>query len=117
MFRVRSHFRESKDLDPSLRTRRLVPCKRHRDVGHNLHLRRNRDALTHLADADLHRLSVQSLESDRKLARTFLFTAEDAVKIRPFFAWYDLWIGFFWDQKKQTFYILPIPCFGIRIEF
>lgn len=33
------------------------------------------------------------------------------------FAWYDLWIGFYWDRKARKLYFLPIPCFGIVIQF
>jgi hypothetical protein len=35
--------------------------------------------------------------------------------IRPIFAWYDLWIGAFWDSRKRKLYIFPIPCFGLVI--
>lgn len=38
------------------------------------------------------------------------------MKIKPIFAWYDLWIGAFWDKAKRKLYILPIPCFGILFE-
>lgn len=33
------------------------------------------------------------------------------------FAWYDLWVGLFWDKKKKWLYILPIPMFGIILKF
>jgi len=33
------------------------------------------------------------------------------------FAWYDLWIGIYWDKKKRRLYILPIPMVGIYIQF
>jgi hypothetical protein len=33
------------------------------------------------------------------------------------FAWYDFWIGLFWDQEKHRLYIFPVPCFGIMLEF
>ncbi len=39
------------------------------------------------------------------------------MKVRPIFAWYDLWIGAFWDAPKRRLYILPLPCVGIRIDF
>jgi hypothetical protein len=38
------------------------------------------------------------------------------MKIKFLFAWYDLWIGLFWDSKKKWLYILPIPMFGIIIQ-
>lgn len=38
------------------------------------------------------------------------------MKIRPLFAWYDLWIGAFWDKAKRKLYVLPLPCVGIVFE-
>ena len=37
--------------------------------------------------------------------------------IRPLFAWYDLWVGVFWDRISRKLYILPLPCIGIVIHF
>lgn len=39
------------------------------------------------------------------------------MKLRPIFAWYDLWIGAFWDRPKRRLYLFPVPCFGIVIDF
>lgn len=39
------------------------------------------------------------------------------MKIKPMFAWYDFWVGWFYDKVKRSLYIFPIPMFGIKIEF
>nr|WP_294897794.1 hypothetical protein [uncultured Pedobacter sp.] len=39
------------------------------------------------------------------------------MRIQLLFAWYDLWIGAFWDAKKKWLYILPLPCIGIILKF
>ena len=39
------------------------------------------------------------------------------VRIALLSAWYDLWVGFFWDKKKKWLYILPVPMLGIILKF
>jgi hypothetical protein len=39
------------------------------------------------------------------------------MKIKPVLAWYDFWIGVFWDAEKRRLYILPLPCIGVVIQF
>ena len=39
------------------------------------------------------------------------------MRVRPFFRWYDLWIGAYWDRANRTLYVCPLPCVGVRIEF
>lgn len=38
------------------------------------------------------------------------------MKFKLIFAWYDLWIGAFWDKAKRYLYVFPVPCVGVRIE-
>lgn len=38
------------------------------------------------------------------------------MKVEFIFAWYDLWVGFFYDRKKRWIYFLPIPTVGIIIK-
>lgn len=35
--------------------------------------------------------------------------------IRPMFAWYDLWIGVFYDRAKRKVYVMPLPCLGFVV--
>jgi hypothetical protein len=39
------------------------------------------------------------------------------VKVRPVFAWFDLWIGAYYDRERRHLYLLPLPCIGVCIEF
>lgn len=39
------------------------------------------------------------------------------MEVNFIFAWYDLWIGAFWDSSKRRLYILPLPCIGICLQF
>lgn len=39
------------------------------------------------------------------------------MRVRPLFAWFDLWVGAFWDRRKRRLYILPLPMVGVVIDF
>jgi hypothetical protein len=38
-------------------------------------------------------------------------------KIKLMFAWYDFWVGAYWDRYARRLYIFPVPMFGIVIQF
>lgn len=37
--------------------------------------------------------------------------------VRFIFAWYDLWVGAYYDRKSRSLYLLPVPTLGIVITF
>jgi hypothetical protein len=37
--------------------------------------------------------------------------------MRFFLAWYDLWIGFYWDRSRRRLYFCPLPCCVFRFDF
>lgn len=39
------------------------------------------------------------------------------MSVKPIFAWYDFWVGAFWDCQKRRLYLFPVPMLGIVIQF
>jgi hypothetical protein len=39
------------------------------------------------------------------------------MRIRVLCAWYDVWVGAFWDRGNRRLYLLPIPCVGLVLDF
>ena len=39
------------------------------------------------------------------------------MEIRPIFAWYDFWVGLYYNQKNRRLYFLPFPMIGLVFEF
>ena len=37
------------------------------------------------------------------------------IRIKPYFRWYDLWVGAYVDTRRQAVYICPLPTIGIKI--
>lgn len=37
--------------------------------------------------------------------------------VSPIFAWYDFWVGMYYDRNKRILYIFPIPMLGVVIDF
>jgi len=38
------------------------------------------------------------------------------MRIRPIFAWYDFWVGAFYDRTKRRLYVFPLPMIGFYVE-
>lgn len=38
------------------------------------------------------------------------------MKIKIFFAWYDFWVGGFYDRDTRTLYVCPVPMVVIKIS-
>lgn len=38
------------------------------------------------------------------------------MNVSVFFAWYDFWIGWFYDRKKRILYICLLPMIVIKLE-
>lgn len=36
--------------------------------------------------------------------------------IRPIIAWFDCWIGAYWNRDSRTLYLFPVPMFGIAVQ-
>lgn len=32
------------------------------------------------------------------------------------FAWYDLWIGAYYDRRNKTLYVCPLPCCLVEVR-
>ena len=38
------------------------------------------------------------------------------MRIKLFFAWYDFWIGFYYDRKMHILYFCPLPMCVIALR-
>lgn len=42
---------------------------------------------------------------------------EPRLRVRLFFAWYDFWVGAFYDQKKRVLYICLLPMVVLELRY
>lgn len=38
------------------------------------------------------------------------------MRIKPIFAWYDCWVGAYYDRSKRRLYVFPLPMLGFYVE-
>lgn len=38
------------------------------------------------------------------------------MSVEPFFRWYDLWVGTYWDCVNRVLYVCPLPMVGIAVR-
>ncbi|MCX6742021.1 MAG: hypothetical protein NTX24_02490 [Candidatus Pacearchaeota archaeon] len=36
------------------------------------------------------------------------------MRVKLFFKWYDLWVGFYYDKQDEALYFCPFPTIGIK---
>lgn len=39
------------------------------------------------------------------------------LKVKVIVAWYDVWIGFYFDRSRKTLYFFPVPFIGLKIHY
>ena len=39
------------------------------------------------------------------------------MSIRPVFAWYDLWVGAYWDRTNRKLFVMVLPTLGFVVDF
>ncbi len=39
------------------------------------------------------------------------------MKVRFVFAWYDLWVGVYWDQAHRRLFVMVLPTLGFVVDF
>ncbi len=37
-------------------------------------------------------------------------------RVSVFLAWYDLWVGAYWDRSSRALYLCPLPCVVIKVD-
>lgn len=37
-------------------------------------------------------------------------------RVRLIFAWYDIWVGAYFDRDRRRLYLLPVPCAGVVVQ-
>jgi len=54
---------------------------------------------------------------DRLRCRACGYPINPRWRVRPVLAWYDFFVGLYWNRKKRILYVLPLPCVGVAINW
>lgn len=38
-------------------------------------------------------------------------------RVKPYYRWFDMWVGLYWDAKHRHLYIGYFPALGVRLAF
>jgi hypothetical protein len=63
---------------------------------------------------DIQRMEARALDDlatamgERRLGKPF--------GVHPMFAWYDLWVGAYWDRQGRCLYVMLLPTLGFRVQ-
>ncbi|MDP2660594.1 MAG: hypothetical protein Q8R28_07685 [Dehalococcoidia bacterium] len=36
-------------------------------------------------------------------------------RVKPIFAWYDFWVGLYYDRHNRVLYFMPVPMVGVMV--
>jgi len=61
-----------------------------------------------------HRFRCQGCQDHRRFLKAKRQARRPNVRLQ--FAWYDMWIGAYWDRKHRVLYICPIPTVVIEVR-
>ena len=53
----------------------------------------------------------------RLLHKSYIGRIKEQKLVWLYWAWFDAWVGLYYDREKHRLYVQPLPCIGLRIEW